>query len=490
MLRPDMSDLAPSPADPDAPFGADLGPMIQGPYAPVLEESTLDDLEVVGEIPRDLSGVYLRNGPNPRLRPNGRYHWFDGDGMLHAAHFDRGRLVYRNRWIRTEGLRREEEAGRALYWGVLETQRDQGERRERPMKDTANTDIIGHRGLAVASWYLCGDAVQVHPITLETLGPLEATRGMHGGFSAHPKVDEITGELLFFDYWSEPPYMSYGVVGPDGRLRHQTAVELPGPRLPHDMAVTERHTILHDLPLFYDPGALAAGRHKLTFHPEMPSRFAVIPRYGGAGEIRWFEASPCFIYHVVNAWEEGDEVVMVACRYVTPEDAAGRPDAQRMVKMIAQLSMDARLHRYRFNLRTGLTREEVIDPEHNLEFPTYNTALTGRPTRWAYLMEQTLAMPRFTAVVRQDTLTGAVQRWSDGPGVHYSEAAFAPREGARGEDDGYLVTFAWREPERRSEIQVFDAREVERGPVARALVPRRIPAGFHATWISGARIAG
>ncbi|HSO00223.1 MAG TPA: carotenoid oxygenase family protein, partial [Candidatus Nanopelagicales bacterium] len=333
-----------------------------------------------------------------------------------------------------------------------------------------------------------GEAWLLDPVTLETRGKIEGMRG-RGKMSAHPKVDEVTGELLFFDYWDEAPYMRYGVLGPDRRLRHEVPIELPGPRLPHDMAVTEHYTILHDLPLFYDMEALAAGRHKLAFHPEVPARFGVIPRYGAAGEIRWFEASPCFIYHVVNAWEEGDEVVMVACRYQTPTDAAGRPDAARMAKMIALLQMDARVVRYRFDLRTGLTREEAIDPEHNLEFPTCNGARTGRKTRFAWLMEQTVERPHFTAVVRQDTDTGAWERWSDGPGVFYSEAAFAPREGATAEDDGYLVTFAWDEGAQRSEIQVFDAREVKRGPVARVIVPRRIPAGFHATWIGEGRIA-
>lgn len=482
------------PIDPDAPFGTDLGPMIMGPYAPVADELTLDNLPVIGEIPRDLSGVYLRNGPNQRFHPNGRYHWFDGDGMVHAAHFDRGRLTYRNRWVRSEGFLKNEAAGRELYFGVMETHRD---RADKPMRDTPNTDIIGHGGAAVASWYLAGKPYRLHPITLETLGTPDYAdgggapwlRGHNGQFSAHCKVDEITGELFFFDYWNEPPYMSYGVVGADGRIKHHVPIELPGPRLPHDMAVTEHYSILHDLPLFYDENALRVGRHKIAFHPELPTRFGVIPRYGAPSDIRWFEASPCFIYHVVNAFEEGEEVVMVGCRYMPPTDAAGRIDAPKMARMIAQLQMDARLYRWRFNLRTGLTREEMIDPDNNLEFPTYNTALTGRRTAWSYSLVQTREQPHFTGVVRQNTDTGAMQSYSDGPDTWYSEAPFAPADRARTEDDGYLVSFVWNGRERRSELQVFDARQVERGPMARVLLPRRVPAGFHATWIQAHQIA-
>ena len=475
-----------SPIDPEAPYGHGLSPMIEGPYAPVFEESVFDRLEIIGEIPADLNGVYLRNGPNARHAPQGRYHWFDGDGMLHGAHFDRGRLTYRNKWVRTDAFRREEEARRACYWGVMETHKD---RPDKPIKDSANTDVIGHAGTAAVSWYLAGDVYRVHPVTLETLGKAGYTRGIHGAFSAHCKADEITGELFFFDYWNESPYMSYGVVGPDGKLRHQVPVQLPGPRLPHDMAITEHYTILHDMPLFYDEEALRAGRHKIAFHSELPARFGVIPRYGAADSIRWFEATPCYIYHVVNAWEEGDEVVMVGCRYMPPRDASGAIDTHRMAKMIALLQMDARLYRWRFNMKTGATREEMIDPDHNLEFPTYNTALTGRRTHWAWMMEMRPDIPHFTGVVRHNTDTGAIERWSDGEGVYYSEAPFGPRDNPRAEDDGYVVSFVWNDVLKRSEIQVFDAREIARGPVMRAIVPQRIPAGFHATWIQSKNIA-
>ncbi len=466
--------------------GGGLSPMLEGPFAPVSAEIVTWNLRVIGEVPRDLDGVYLRNGPNPRWAPIGRHHWFDGDGMLHAAQFHDGRVTYRNRWIETAGFLAEATAGRCLHHGVMETQKD---RKDRPMKDTANTDVIGHRGMALTSWYLCGQPYRVDPVTLETLGVAKFARDVNGRISAHAKVDEGTGELLFFDYGTEPPYMSYGVVGPDGALWHHVPIELPGPRLPHDMAVTERYSILHDLPLFHDLGALATGRHKIAFHPDIPARFGVIPRLGGSREIRWFEATPCFVYHVVNAWEEDDEVVMVGCRYVPPTDASGRIDADGMARMIARLEMDARLHRWRFDLRTGRTREETIDADRNVEFPTSNATRTGRRTRWAYTMMQTKERPLFTGIVRHDLDTGAAQHHSDGPGVFYSEAPFAPRAGAREEDDGYLVSFVWNGEAGRSELHVLDARDLTRGPLARVCLPHRVPLGFHATWIAGEQLS-
>ena len=109
--------------DPEAPFGESHGPMLTGAFAPIFEEYVLDEFDVEGEIPSDLNGVYLRNGPNPRFEPNGNYHVFDGDGMLHAAHFDRGKVTYRNKWVRTAGWLEEDALGGTEFWGIMSTLR-------------------------------------------------------------------------------------------------------------------------------------------------------------------------------------------------------------------------------------------------------------------------------------------------------------------------------------------------------------------------------
>ncbi len=482
--RPNKPVIAP---DSDAPFGTDYGPQLMGPFAPVADESVWDDLPVTGQIPEDLSGVYLRNGPNPRFAPQGRYHPFDGDGMIHAAHFERGRVVYRNRWVRTEGWQAEDRAGRATHWGIMETLKG---RDDKPLKDTANTDVIGHAGRALATWYMSGGVYELDPVTLETRGRLPYDTGPGGGVSAHPKVDEHTGELMFFDYWHEAPYMSYGVVDRNGQLVHQAPIPLPGPRLPHDMAITEHYSILHDLPLLHDPDAMRHGRHKLDFHPEMPTRFGVIPRHGSPDELRWFEFSPCFLYHTVNAWEEGDEVVMVACRYMPVRDRKGDIDPQRTARNIAVLVMDARLWCWRMNLRTGEAREMPLNPDLNVEFPSLNAGHTGRRTRYGYLVDHHPQILRWTGLRKFDTDTGeCLAAWTDGhDAMWYSEPWFAPADDAQAEDDGYVVAFAWNERDRTQQLQVFDARDLGAGPVARVHLPRRVPSGFHACWMRAADI--
>lgn len=458
---------------------AEANPYLMGNYSPVDMEITAENLTVIGEIPRDLNGLYVRNGPNPQYAPQGRYHWFDGDGMLHAVHVRDGQVSYRNRWVRTEGFERESHAGGVVWTGIIEPLSSNP--RHMPLKDTANTDIKYHNEKLLALWYLSGDPYAIDPLTLETIGKEDFGGQRRGHVSAHVKVDEHSNELLFFDYGLRPPYMSYGVVGPDGCLRHFAPIDLPGPRLPHDMAITQNYSILLDLPLVNDPEALRQGRHKIVFRRDMPSRFGVIPRYGDPDSIRWFEAKPCYMYHTINAWEEGDEVVLDTCRVsrpAPPDTAVGR-----LEKMLAYLRLDARIYRYRFNMKTGETKEGPLD-DRNTEFPTMNTSVLGRPSRYAYNVHLTTDKTLlFDGIIKYDTVQDSSEMFRFGRGRYGSEAPFAPRPYATSEDDGYLLSFIYDEGEQRSELVILDAKEITAGPVARVLIPQRIPYGFHACWV-------
>ena len=243
-------------------------PALSGNNAPVHDELVLDNLPVIGELPTDLNGLYVRNGPNPYFEPNWRYHAYDGDGMLHALRFDRGQVSYRNKWVRTAALAEEQAAGQSLWTGIKEPPRR--DRPDEPLKNTSNTDVKFHAGRLISMWYRSGMPYAVDPLTLESLGAADYG-GALSRISAHSRPDQHTGELLFFDYDSQPPYMQYGVIGPDRQLKHRIDIPLPGPRLPHDMAVTEHYTILHDFPLLQDEQARALGRYKVRFHADMPT---------------------------------------------------------------------------------------------------------------------------------------------------------------------------------------------------------------------------
>ena len=480
---------APVPAHNLAPFGDDFGPHLQGVYAPVADEIELTDLPLLkGAIPPDLSGVYLRAGPNTRFAPNGRYHPFDGDGMVHAAYFDGGKLTYRNRWVRTDGWKEEDAAGTATHYGIRETLKG---RQDKRLKDTANTDMVAHAGKALALWYMSGDAYELDPATLETLGKSKAVTASGGGISAHAKVDEITEELMFFDYGLEAPYMHYGVVGADGQLKHYVPIDLPGPRLPHDMAVTEHYSVLHDLPLFHDPEAMKLGRHKICFFPDVPTRFGVIPRLGASDSIRWFEFSACFVYHVVNAWEDGDWLEMVGCRYMPVRRDDGSIDANRTARDVAELVMHARLWHWRMNLQTGETQERELDGTRNVEFPTYNSARTGRFTRYGYLVDHSeVNTLQWAGIRKYDITTGeCLSAWSDSlEHSWYSEPWFAAADNPQSEDHGYVIAFQWHDQLQRQTLDIFDARDLNQGPVAQVAMPVRIPLGFHGCWMAAHRM--
>ncbi|GHE90926.1 carotenoid oxygenase family protein [Thalassotalea profundi] len=467
----------------NAPFGHNHGPHITGEYAPISDELVLSNLPIEGKIPTDLNGVYLRNGPNPMFEPKTSYHLFDGDGMIHGGMFRNGKFTYRNKYIRTDDWQKKKEAGEEIYWSVTNSVKDS---KDKPMADAANTDVIGHGGNAVATWYLAGIPHIIDPITLETIKAApEYVSGLGNAMSAHCKVDEFTGDLLYFDYYTEKPHMSYGVVNSEGKLVHHVPIELPGDRLMHDMAITENYSILHDVPLYHSEEALEAGRHKIVFNASLPIRFGVIPRFGDSNSIKWFNFSPCFMYHVVNAWEEGDVVVMIACRYMPAKNEDGSIDEERTAKMIGSLEMDSRLWSYRMNLKTGETKEECLNETYNVEFPGYNSLFTGRKSKWAYLVDHHPKVLRWTGIRKMNTDTGeSMGEWSDDyDHCWYSEPWFAPRENSTIEDDGYVVVFCWNDKTEVQEVQVFDAQNISTGPVSRIKLPRRIPPGFHGCWM-------
>jgi carotenoid cleavage dioxygenase-like enzyme len=445
---------------------------------------------VQGELPADLCGAYLRNGPNPVFQPKNRYHPFDGDGMLHAVYFKDGQVSYRNRFVHTPAWREEQAAGLSNSPGVMG-----------PfdysvsafgIKDTSNTDVFCYNGDIMSLWYNAGNPCRLDPLTLADKGPFALEGRAQRRMSAHSKVDWNSGELLFFDYGDELPYMTYGVADAGGRLRHEVAIELPGPRLPHDLGFTTNYTILHDLPFFHDPEVLQ--RHHLrvlTFHRDIPTRFGIIPRHGTGSEIRWFECEPCYILHVSNCWEEGDWVFMDGCRSTNPMPDAGS-DGGELSHMLAYMRLEANAYRWRFNLKTGEVREGDID-DLNTEFNKSNPLFHGVKTRYSYhqripLLSEGGHTLRFTGLVKYNNDSGQYSQWEYGAGVFGSETVFAPKPGAdrsSEEDDGYLLTLVTDSNSWTSECLVFDARDITRGPICRVQLPQRVPAGFHANWARG-----
>ncbi|SEH64767.1 carotenoid cleavage dioxygenase [Mycolicibacterium rutilum] len=481
--------LSTLPDDDDHPYRT-------GPWRPQSTEWEADDLRPVeGEIPRDLDGVYLRNTENPLHPALKFYHPFDGDGMVHVVGFRDGKAFYRNRFVQTDSLIEENDAGGPLWPGLAEpielAKRDYGWGARTLMKDASSTDVVVHRGVALTSHYQCGDLYRVDPFTGDTLGKED----WHGqfptdwGVSAHPKVDDRTGEMLFFSYCKQAPYLRYGVVDDANHLVHLTDVPLPGPRLPHDMAFTENYAILNDFPMFWDPTLLEANIHFPGFHPDMPSRFAVIPRRGQASDIKWFEADPTFVLHFTNAYEDGDEIVFDGFFEgdPSPVDTGAGSKWERAFRFLALDRLQTRLHRWRFNLVTGQTTEEQLT-DTITEFGMINAGYAGTPYRYAYAATGKPGWFLFDGLVKHDLHTGTEQRFVFDDGVFGSETAMAPRVGGTAEDDGYLITLTTDMNADASYCLVFDAARVSDGPVCKLPLPERVSSGTHSTWAPGAEL--
>ena len=460
-------------------------PYLLGAFSPVFEEIVADNLKVIGEIPKDINGMYVRNGPNPRFVPKGHYHWFDGDAMLHALQIREGKATYRNRWIRTPNFLEEERAGKCLWQGIMgRLSENSGLSSNRiPLKDSANTAIAYHDGKLLAGWYLCGDLYSIDPSTLETLGKESYNNTLTSKAMAHVKVDEQTNEMMFFDYELTKSYLGYGVVNGTGTVKHFTRIKTPGPRIPHDLGITENYSILMDLPLIYDLEVMAKhGKALPVFRRELPSRFGILPRYGDGDSIRWFEAKPCYIYHVVNAWEEGDEIIMDCCINPEPTPQKLNRYASKMEKLNAYLRLKTFLYRYHFNMVTGETREYALD-DVETEFALINSAYIGRKSRYSYIQHlDTSEKLRFDGIVKYDTETNSSQTYYYGKGCFGSESPFIPKPNAKEEDDGYVISFVTNERDGHSEVVILDAKDIEQEPLARVIIPQRVPLGFHACW--------
>lgn len=445
-----------------------VNPYLDGNFAPIHKEITTDTLKVIGELPDDLSGMFVRNGPNPQWTPVGQYHWFDGDGMLHGVRISNGKATYCNRYVQTKGWKIEQEAGLALWTGVLEPSQNNP---DAYYKNTANTALTWHAGQFLALWE--GGAPHIIKVpNLDTIGEYTYNGKLKSAFTAHPKVDPVTGEMMFFGYSFAPPYLQYSVVSAQGELLRTVPINLPMGVMMHDFAITENYTIFMDLPLTFSPQRARRGEPMMMFESDRPSRFGIVPRHGDNSNIRWFESPACYVFHTLNAYEEGDEVVLIACRMnsttvlALPQDTHADPQGNI-----------PRLHQWRFNLNTGTVREEMLD-DVPTEFPRVNENFLGRQTRYGY------ALKMEEGLIKYDLSNGKSQTHEFGRGRYGGEAVFAPRPDATSEDEGWLITFVHDTKEDTSELVVVNAQDVNAEPVARVLIPQRVPYGFHGAWVS------
>lgn len=451
---------------------------LDGLLAPVFDERDDHDLSVEGEIPEGLRGMFVRNGPNPQFAPLGGYHPFDGDGMVHAVTLEDGEVRYRNRWIESKGLLLERARGEALYGGLSNFTIPAPEivAAGGLIKNSGNTHTVRHAGKLFALLEACLPTQL--GADLETLGEWDFDGRLSGAFTAHPKIDPVSGEMVFFGYQPVPPYVRYHVVAADGTLVHSADLDLPKPVMMHDFAVTEHYAVFLDAPAVFDLDSAMRGGSLIRWDPTAGTRIGVLPRRGAGEEVRWFDIDSQYVVHFFNAWDDGDRIEIRAPRFSEMPGAFEFDDPTgREAPMPWRWTID---------LPAGSVHSEQLD-DRGGEFPRVNDDHATRPTRYLYnCLARTWEFEfEFHGVVKYDLESGSSDEWHYGESEVSGEHVFAPDPDGRAEDDGWLLTFVSDRATAASDLVVLDARAIAAGPIARVRIPRRVPIGFHANWFPG-----
>ncbi len=435
-----------------------------GVYAPVSNELTLNDLPVSGTIPPEFDGLLVRNGPNPMagsLRGGGDNiaTWFTGDGMLHGVRVKDGKAAwYRNRYVQTQLS--------AVEHGADIT--------PDPHDSPANTHVIGFAGKVMA---LC-ESGWPYQVTndLDTVGMFNFNNKLVGSMTAHPKIDPFNGQMSFFGYSWEQPYLRYHVASAQGELIHSTTIDVPGATMIHDMAATSTRSLMLDLPVIFDLDLAMAGiQIPYRWDENYGARVGILPRMGNSTDVKWFEIEPCYIFHVFNAYDAGSIVVMDVCRYDKVQ--IWDPDSNSFSN-----PANSYLCRYRFDLETGKSTCQQLS-DSGVEFPRIDLGRQGVNYRYGY----GVSVPDddlydISGVTKFDLVNDSQEHYDVDKDHFNGEPVFVPRQNQGSEDDGYLLVVNYDKPSDTSEILFIDAESMTE-TVAKISLPVRVPMGFHGSWL-------
>jgi carotenoid cleavage dioxygenase-like enzyme len=458
-----------------------------GNYAPITEEHDIAALDIEGTIPPGLSGSLYRVGPSPQYAPrDSNYHWFSGDGMVHAFHIEGGRVSYSNRWARTPKWQMEHEAGRALF-GTFGNPATSDPLAQGHNGGTANTSMLWH-GNRLFALEESHQPFELDARTLASKGHQSFGDRITSRCTAHPKVDPESGELHFFAYSPDgpgSPTMLYGTMDRDCEVTGLQSFTAPYASMAHDFMVTRRHVLFPVMPLTLSVERAMRGKPLLAWDAQLRTHVGVMRRESSTDTLRWFEAEACHVFHVMNAWDDGDTLVAYVMQ---SETAPGLPDAEGRPGDPG--AMAARLCRWTFDLSSagnGFRREYLDDLA--AEFPRIDERHAGRRNRYGFYTCHATSRARgddesvlYDSLACFDFDTGTRRMYTLPQGDVVSEPVFVPRHAEAPEGDGWLLAVAWRAQEQRSDLLMIDAADVGAGPVAIARLPHRVPFGFHGNW--------
>ncbi len=428
---------------------------LRGNFAPVEGEIDTNTLRVNGTIPAGLNGTWVRNGPNPQSGESVR--WFDGDGMLHGVRLADGRAEwYGRRYIETPYVS-DVDASELVIPGGANTR--------------ASVSAVQHGGKLLALGEV-GFPYEIDPVDLSTVGPFDYAGRLTTAMTAHPKVDPASGDMHFFGYGFADPFLTYHVADAAGSLVRSVPIELPDAPMMHDFAITEQSVVFMDLGIRFD---LAAGiGFPFLFDRAYQCRIGVLDRSATTDSTRWFDVESCFVFHVVNAFQSGQQIMLHVIRY--PE---------LWTESSAEEFSPAVPFRYIIDLGAGTVRETQLD-DRWVEFPMIDRRLTGLAydVSWTADIGPTISEPRASVLVQHDGDGASVSELSYVlPGLDVmGEPLFVADPDRPAGQGGWIMLVVYRNEEDRSDIVILDAESVADGPVATIELPDRVPFGFHATF--------
>ncbi|HCP45028.1 MAG TPA: hypothetical protein DIU15_03250 [Deltaproteobacteria bacterium] len=466
-------------------------PYLSGNFKPMRFEGEAPFLEIEGELPADFTGVFYLNGSCPQFPPSSkRYHWFAGDGKVHAYYFRGDSVVdYATRWVRTENFELERRAQRSLFgnkkYGAL-TEIDPSVRHIRPQ--LANTNVVFHGGRLLA--LEDGIApIELDPWSLETRGSHRFDGRLDSAMTAHVHTDPGTGEMIGFGRQlggSGSPTMSHQVVNSEGVMTHNEPFESPYCALLHDFAISEDYVAYPLGPAILDPTRPAQGKPVLQWEPHRPAYLGILSRKGPTYSPRWLPMDPCFMWHTLNMYQEDRSLHIDLVRY---KNLPGYDTGRDVRSADNPEEYAGRLVRWSVNLDapTDEVTEHVLDDLIS-EFPRIDERSMGQKHRHAFFLcldGKTGASRHWDAAAHLDLQTGRRTLYDPGAQSFVSEGVFAPRVGSTEEGDGYYMVPVYHEDQKRSEVVLLSATDFEAGPIARVKLPFRQNPTFHANFCAG-----
>lgn len=498
-----------------------------------------------GDIPVDFpEGVFVRNGPNPLFggfkstKSNfGRssHTWVEGEGMLHAVYFkkeSRGKwlLSYKNRYVESETFKLEKLRNKPSFLPAVE-----GDSRAimaayllntlrygTVNKYISNTSVFEHAGktYSVAENYV---PQEVDITTLEACGNWNLDGNWDQPFCSHPKRAPVSGELVAMGVDVRRPYYVVGIISADGKkLKHKADLKFDRSVLSHEIGVTCRYNVIIDHPLVLDINRLVNGGQLVKYDKEGYARIGVMPRYGDASSVRWYHVESSCTFHLLNCFEDSDEVVVRGCRALAsmfpgPDWGMDKFDWFSRgfdFRELVDPHADKRggylftcAYEWRLNMETGEVQESnLTGTEFSMDFPFINADFTGLPNKYGYAQvinsksSSESGMAKYGGLAKlyfnepcpslsdsegrgQGKNSVKVEYHNFQKGSFCSGSVFVPKKDGAGEDSGWIVTWVHNEETDVSQVHVIDAQKFESEPIAKITLPQRVPYGFHGAFI-------